>query len=69
MTTTTARRNATGGAFGFRLWLETPAGGDVLDAAVLGYLATYELEELATDYGISVREASQTIAAALREGN
>jgi hypothetical protein len=64
------QRIATAGAYGFRAWLETPAGGEiVLDPAVLGYLEVSTVEELAADYGISYREAQRTISAALAEGN
>lgn len=68
-TTTTERRTATAGAYGFRKWLETPTGSEiVLDEAVLGTLERATVEELAADYGITYSEAAREIAAALKEG-
>lgn len=64
----TARRTATAGAYGLRHWLRTSDGGELLDAAVLGYLERATVEELAADYGISYREAAREISAALEEG-
>lgn len=64
------RITQTTGLRAFKRWLRTPEGGEiVLDAAVLGELLDYTVEELAIDYGISTADARRAIAAALEEGN
>lgn len=58
----------TAGKYQLRKWLESSAGEDTLDEAVLGGLGADDYREIASDFGVTVSDVAAAIRAALAKG-